>query len=88
MSVEQASKIVSMRPIFEQLIVKVSNQPQLIGDPNLVTAEHQKIINAIRSMARSDAGCYGIKKTYEGMEPNKNNYMGNQQRGGFQKYRG
>ena len=60
MSVEQASKIVSMRPIIEQLIVKVSNQPQLIGDPNLVTAEHQKIINVIRSMARSDAGCHGI----------------------------
>lgn len=88
MPVEQASKIVSMRPIIEQLIVKVSNQPQLIGDPNLLTAEHQKILNAIRSIARSDAGCHGITNTDRGMESSDSiNYMGNQ-RGGFQQNRG
>ena len=47
MSAEQASKIVSMRPIIEQLVVTICNQPQLISDPN-PSDEHQKVLTAIR----------------------------------------
>ena len=96
MPVEQASKVVSMRPIIEQLVVKISNQPQLIGDPNLLTAEHERILSAVRSLARSDAGSHGVTNGGGDREQQSfgNNFSNNIQManqrggGGFQQTRG
>ena len=46
MPVEQASKVVSMRPIIEQLVVKVANNPSIIVEQN-VPVEHQKILSVV-----------------------------------------
>jgi len=82
MPVEQASKVISMRPIIEQLVVKVANNPSIIVEQNV--AEHQKILSVVKALSRSDAGTYQVVNKGCEMVKQQNEQFQQVNRGGFQ----
>lgn len=56
--VQQAANVVGLRLLVEDLVVRVSNDPQIITTNT--APEHEKLLTIIRNLSRSDAGTYEV----------------------------